>query len=144
MKDRQTEFVNNDKIVCQEGCDFSDYDYESYIAKCSCKAKESPQSIADMSINKAKLLENFKDIKNIINIDFLICYKKLFNKEGIINNIGCLLILIIILFYIVSIFIFSRKNFHLIKVKIKKIASRLNGHQSVKGNGKNIKQNNKF
>ena len=55
LKDRQTEFVDNNNIVCQEDCQFSQYDYETFKAKCSCDAKETPSSLADMNINKAKL-----------------------------------------------------------------------------------------
>ena len=99
LKDRQKEFMDKDKIVCQEDCDFSEYDYETFVAKCSCNVKESSDSYADMSINKNKLLENFKNIKNIINFEFLKCYKKLFNKEGILNNIGCFILLAIIVFH---------------------------------------------
>ena len=62
MKDRQSEYIIKDKIICQEDCQFSEYDYSNYIAKCSGKVKESSQSIIDMNINKAKLLKNFKDI----------------------------------------------------------------------------------
>ena len=36
LKDRQTDYADNDKVVCQDGCDFSGYDYENCIAKCSC------------------------------------------------------------------------------------------------------------
>ena len=36
LKDRQTDYADNDKVVCQDGCDFSEYDYENCIAKCSC------------------------------------------------------------------------------------------------------------
>ena len=53
-----------------------------------------------MNINKEKLLENFKDIKNIANLNFLVCYKKLFKKDGIINNIGCYIMFGIIFFHI--------------------------------------------
>ena len=84
--------------VCQEDCDFSEYNYDTFVAECSCKVKESSDSFADMNIDKSKLLKNFKNIKNIVNFDFLKCYKKLFNKEGILNNLGCYLILLIILF----------------------------------------------
>ena len=56
LKDRQTEFIDKDKVVCQEDCDFSEYDYETFKAKCSCEVKETPASVADMNINKAKLL----------------------------------------------------------------------------------------
>ena len=130
LKDRKNDFANNDNIVCQEGCIFSEYDYENQVAKCSCDAKESPLSLADMNINKEKLLENFKDIKNIVNFDFLKCYKKLFTKEGIMNNYGCYLIFIIVVFHVLCIFIFRVSNFRLIEKKIIHIASIINKQQS--------------
>ena len=51
------------------------------------------------------------------------CYKKLFDKEGILNNIGFYLILIIILFHIITFLIFIIKLFPLIKERIKKIVN---------------------
>ena len=130
MKDRKIDFVNKDRVVCQEGCIFSEYDYENHNAKCKCNAKQSPQSIADMKIDKQKLLQNFKDIKNFANLNFLICYKKLFTKEGTLNNYGSYLILIIILFHILSIFIFRINGFHLIEKQIINIANKINKNQN--------------
>ena len=144
LKDRQKEYITKDKIICQEDCDFSEYDSETSTAKCSCKAKESSKSIADMNINKVKILENFKDIKNLVNFNFLICYKKLFNKKGIINNIGFYLILVIIIFHIINILIFSLNNFHSLIKKIKKIASKINQFQPNKKDEKVLNQSNKF
>ena len=118
LKDRQNGFINKDKVVCQEDCDFSEYDYDILVAKCSCNVRESSESFILMKINKYKLLENFKNIKNIINFEFLKCYKKLFNKEGILNNIGCLLLFAIILFHILTIFIFILNQFSSIINKI--------------------------
>ena len=46
-----------------------------------------------MNINKAKLLENFYDIKSFSNFNFLVCYKNLFKIEGILENIGSYLML---------------------------------------------------
>ena len=123
LKDRQKEFIDKDRIVCQEDCDFSEYDYNTLVAKCSCNAKESAQSYAEMSINKEKLLDKFKNIKNKVNFNFLICYKKLFCKKGVLNNVGCYIILLIILFHIITIFVFSMKQFSILKNKIKKIVS---------------------
>ena len=71
------------------------------------------------------MVKNFINIKNIVNYKFLVCYKKLFNKENLINNIGCYIILVIILFHIITIFIFSIKQFPLLKNKIKTIAYKL-------------------
>ena len=85
LKDRQKEFIDKDKIICQEDCDFSEYNYDTLEAKCSCQVKESSKSFVDMNINKNKLLENFKNINNIANFNILSCYKKLFNKNGISN-----------------------------------------------------------
>ena len=147
LKDRQTDYVDNDKVVCQDGCDFTGYDYDNCIAKCSCKVKESSSSVADMSIDKGKLLENFKDIKNIVNFDFLICYKKLFKKESFVNNIGCFIILGFILFHILIFFIFSIISFPKMKKRINKIASKINEQQPEKENEikeKNIFENNEI
>ena len=80
------------------------------------------------------IFNNFKDIKNIINFSFLKCYNKLFNKEGIIYNIGCCLIFIFIIFHIISIFIFSIYNYRIIKRKIKNIASKINNEDLGKVN----------
>ena len=76
-----------------------------------------------MNINKEKLLDKFKNIKNQVNFNFLICYKKLLCKKGILNNVGCYIILLIILFHIITIFVFSMKQFSILKNKIKKIVS---------------------
>ena len=58
LEDRKKEFINNNKTVCQEDCDFADYDYSRQKAKCSCKVKQSSSSsFVDMNINTTKLLE---------------------------------------------------------------------------------------
>jgi len=62
LKYRQKEFINKDNIVCQEGYDFSEYDYRTFDSKFSCEVNDCPQTFADMSINKRKLLDNFKSI----------------------------------------------------------------------------------
>ena len=121
--DRQKEYIDKNKIVCQENCDFSEYNYDTLVAKCSCEVKESSESFADLNINKEKILENFIKIKNIINFSFLKCYDKLFNQIGILNNIGSYIIFVIILLHIISILVFILYHFSLIKKKIKKIIS---------------------
>ena len=122
MKDRQINYIEGDMIVCQEDCYFAKLDLQIFKVECSCKVKESSSSIIDMNINKDKLFENFKNIKNFANFNFLVCYKKLFNKKGIKKNIGCYLTLAIIFFHILIIIIFYLKQFLIIKMKIKAIS----------------------
>ena len=144
LKDRQNEFIDKDKIVCQEDCDFSEYDYDTFVAKCSCKVKKCSDSFADMNINKKKLLENFKNIKSIVNFSFLVCYKKLFNKEGILFNIGFYLLLFIILFQIITIIIFSFKQFSSLKKIILNFASEINSKKQDKKIEKDKLKKNQF
>ena len=73
LKDRQDEFVNNNISVCEEGCEFSEYNNETKRAKCSCYTKLELPLISEIKIDKKKMLANFKDIKNILNINLLKC-----------------------------------------------------------------------
>ena len=118
LKDRRANFINGDKIVCQEGCEFTEYDSEISKAQCSCNVEKSPSSIDDMKIDKRKLLENFINIKNFANFNFLLCYKKLFCKKGILNNIGSYVIFAIIFFHIITLIIFYINQFPSLKKKI--------------------------
>ena len=120
MKDRQKKLINSNKIVCQENCDFSEYNHTSHRANCSCKVKES--SIFDyMNINKTKLFENFANFENISNINILKCYDNLFDIIGIINNIGFYVISLIIIYHIISFFVFHLRQSDTIKETINNI-----------------------
>ena len=121
MKDRKEDFIKGNKAVCQDDCFLADYNYTTKKANCSCDAKEMPLSFADMNINKSKLYQNLIDIKNIANVKMLVCYKKLLTKDGIIFNIGSYIIFAIIIFHIVTLFVFYIKQFNTLKKKIKNI-----------------------
>ena len=51
LKDRKNIFIEENKTMCQEDCDFPEYDYSIRKATCLCKDKESSKSIIDMKIN---------------------------------------------------------------------------------------------
>ena len=63
-----------------------------------------------MDINKGKLLDNFKNFKNIANVGILSCFKNLFCKNGMIKNIAFYIMMIIIIFHIIAIFVFGCKQ----------------------------------
>ena len=71
-----------------------------------------------MKINKNKLLDNFKNIKNLGNFNILKCFKVLLSKKGILNNVGFFIIGTIIIFHIITLFILCLKQFELLKKKI--------------------------
>ena len=74
-----------------------------------------------MKIDENKLLENFKNLKNIGNFNILKCLKVLFSKKGILNNVGFFIIIPIIIFHLITLFVFYLNQFEILKNKIKDI-----------------------
>ena len=140
LKDRKNEYIDEDNIICQDDCEFSAYDSIYKKAKCECFAKESNLSFADMTINKMKLFDNLKDIRNLMNLKILICYKKLLSSLSSINtNIGCLIIICIIGFHIIGTFIFYFNQLKKIKKVIKSITLGVKNINIIKKANKKIK-----
>ena len=146
LKDRKKLFIEDNKTICQDDCIFSEYNYITKRAECSCNVKQSPLSFADMYINSTKLYNNFIDIKNIANINILTCYNVLLCKKGILKNIGSYIIILIIIFHIISFFIFCVKYTHEIKNKIKNIIHKIKNLKLIHNNDKSKKEqkNKKF
>ena len=127
LRDRKKEFIEKNMTICQESCFFSEYDYDTKRAKCSCDIIETFSSLKDIKIDKTKLFNNFIDIKNIGNIRLLPCYNVLFTKKGLIKNYGSYVIIFIFLFHIILIILFfAKRHFKKIKRKIKNIKLAIN------------------
>ena len=140
LKDRKTEFVLQNKTVCQESCIFSEYNYETKKAKCSCDVKESSSSFANININTTKLYDNFVNIENIGNFNLLACYNRLFSDKGIIQNYGSYSLIVIILGHFILIILFySKKSYDTINKKIKNITFALSNWKLVVEERKRIK-----
>ena len=71
LNDRRINFIENNKTICQEHCDFTDYNDKEQIANCSCFVKESSDSYSNMNINQTLLYDNFEDNDNI-NLEYQI------------------------------------------------------------------------
>jgi hypothetical protein len=94
-----------------------------------------------MNIDKTKLFENFANFKNIANVNILKCYHNLFDKIGIITNVGCYVISFIIIFRLISVFIFYLKQKYIIKQKINKLDNGINANFNMIINGNQKKSN---
>ena len=104
LKERQDIYLKDYINACPENCEFSGFT-QAGAAKCSCDFKETSSSIVDFDFHKIenkKLFKNFKDIKNSLNIKILICYRKIFTKNGISNNKGAYIIGAIIFYHLIS------------------------------------------
>ena len=108
LKDRRNEFIENNMALCEENCEFIDYNYNIEKVKCSCEIKTNISPNYDFRFNKKEFLKSFTDIKNIANIDIIKCYKIVLNINNLIHNFGfCIMVSIIILFLMtILLFIF--------------------------------------
>jgi len=140
--------------LCESKCKFIGYNTEVKQVLCECDIKNEINLISHIVIDKDKLLSNFKDLKSLINLDIVKCYKILFTKEGLIKNIGSYILLSTIFLFIISSFIFIGKGFNNLKLQIRDIMmlkeKNINADKtllkkdiSIKSNFKSIKKNNK-
>ena len=88
LKDRQKEFLNN-------------------------RIKD----LNEIKIDKDKLKANL-NLKNLINLQVLKCYKKLFTKKGLFHNIGSYILLSIIFLYIIGLIYLILKDYSILKKDI--------------------------
>ena len=121
LGDRQNQYIENNKSLCEEDCVFVGYDSKTSVVECSCEVKFTLPLISEIKIDKNKLYK-FMDIKKIANFDVLKCYKLLTSKVGITTNFGLYLFLPTFIMYIVTMIVFLIKDFKLLKKQINDIA----------------------
>ena len=112
---------NNNYTLCEDECSFNNYEAKTQKVECNCYIKIQIPMFSEIKINKEKLKNNFIDIKRIINLDIMKCYKKLFTKEGLLKNVSSYILLSIIFIHILLFIIFILKECDIIKRKINSI-----------------------
>ena len=83
--------------------------------------QESSSFFNDININKDLLLSNFIDINNIANIKILRCFNQLFNKKGILKNIGFYILKLIEIIHLICAIIFYYKELKILNDNINDI-----------------------
>ena len=121
LADRKKEFIENNKTLCEENCEFTKYNYETGKAICSCNIKINIPLVSEISIDKNKLFNSFTDINNIINYKVMKCYKNLLDKKSYTSNYGSFILIPIIIFHLISLFSACAKGNKHIKYQIKEI-----------------------
>ena len=143
IKDRQNEFVNNNMSICEEDCDFADYDNKRKKALCSCYTKIKIPLISEIKVDKKKLLSNFKDIKNIGNFNILKCIYLLYDFNNFTKNSANYILIILFILSLFSIFSFICCNIKKVNQYINKFYQPKNKNRISDNNKKISKQNNK-
>ena len=92
--------------MCEEGYDFTSYNYTTKKVVCSCLTKESLPLISQVKIDKKKFFANFKDIRNIGNFKMLSCIESFLNKHNIFKNLSYYMLIILLILSVTSIPVF--------------------------------------
>ena len=117
LDDRQNEYANNNKSLCEENCLYLGYNTKTLEAECSCMVKINLPLISEIKVDKNKLYKQM-DFKKIVNFDFLKCYNLLLTKKGIAINIGFYIFIPNFIMYFVCIVFFYKNEFQIFKNQI--------------------------
>ena len=114
LNDRKEEFSDNNMSLCENLCEYSGYDQKNKKAICECGIRYKEFILSEIDKQNDLLANNFTSDNSTSNVGTMKCYELVFSKDGLITNIGSYILLFIILFHIISIFIFYKCGQHII------------------------------
>ena len=130
LEDRRKEYIDYKLSLCENNCEYKKYDSNNKKAVCECNIKKKFRE--EIKIDSNKFLNNFKNIKETINLEVVKCYKLLITKDAIKFNIGNYIMMAIILPEIVLLILFKIKGY-------KKLLDKIN---EIKNSKKEVENNN--
>ena len=96
-----------------------------------CDTKLEMSLISKIKVDKKKLIENFKDIRNIGNFKMLKCYHLLFDKDNIFENLANYMLIILLIISIIAIFVYIFHNHPNIKEYIEQLIKKTNINKQI-------------
>ena len=117
LDDRKNEYLDNNMNACEETCEFVDYDTIYKKAICLCDVKKNMSKPSEVNIDKVGLMKKFINIKNLVNLKIMKCYKIFLSKSGLIKNCAFYIVSIILLAH----FVFTFLYYFIGKKKLKRI-----------------------
>ena len=146
ISDRRNEFINNNMTLCEEDCNIIGYNYTTKIAKCNCLIKLKFHFLNEIKFDKKRLLKNFIDINNFLNIKFMKCYKNIIIFDNLKNNYSFYMSLYMILLYFIILILFWCKYYSILLDKINQVTNALlkqfKKNKINNNNSNNLKKNN--
>ena len=130
LSDRINYIYNNDDTQCQSNCYFSSYSIESRYTQCSCSTNKDANynnNVKKGKFSSKKIYESFYDVLKYSNYKILKCYKIILNMKDLKSNIGCIISLALLSFYIICLIIFIFQRINPLKRKLKKDLNKIYG-----------------
>ena len=142
LKDRRNQFIDKNMSLCEDNCEFINYNKENKKVKCECEIKTLLSFVDEIKIGKNNLIKNFKNIHNIANIQIMKCYKKVFNKRDLLKNYGFFIIASILVLLIICLILFFVKYYNVLIKELNEIVTAKKEKEKLQ-NKTNIKEKTK-
>ena len=107
--DRRNEFNERNMALCENNCEFINYNEVDKKVICNCKVKIGFQYLD--GVDKGTLLQKLTNDKKLVNFEVIKCFEILFSEEGLITNIGSYITGGIIFINIINLIIFLSKGY---------------------------------
>ena len=121
LYDRKNEYNVQNMSLCENGCEFEGYNETTLKTKCNCPIKTERNFF---EIDQDKLLNKFKNYKDMINIMIIKCYNLVFSGKGLKKNIGSYIMISIAAINGCLIAFFYTKGFASLKTTMKDVLNK--------------------
>ena len=122
--DRKKEFNDNNYYLCENDCNYTDYNSTSKKSVCMCEVKSKIYSISEIINNKDSLSQSFNVNDSSIsssNLGLMKCIDTLFSKYGLLKNLENYILIIMIFLYAGSAILYYRIGSSLLESDIAEI-----------------------
>ena len=133
LNDRQNEYNENNMSLCENNCNFTEYDKETKKSICMCEIKSKIYTISEIISNEDSLSNNFniEDNNNSTsNVGVMKCFNTLFSKYGLLKNIGNYILFFFIIIFSISGILFYKVGYVLLCNDIQEILSLKKGNSN--------------
>ena len=120
LSDRINYYFNNEEIQCQPNCRFSEYSFEKQNLKCKCDIESSEIIFENYDFQLKNIYKSFYDVLKYSNYNVLKCYKLAFSFNIFKNNIGNIISIAFITFFLILLFIYFIEGITSLKNDISK------------------------
>ena len=116
LNDRKKDYYSNER-TCQEGCQFSEYSFETKNLKCECSPVSNEIITVNMEQFTGKMfLKNFYDVLKYSNYRIIKCYNLIFNINVISKNIGSIIVIVYFVLYLVFLCLYIIRGLSPLKI----------------------------
>ena len=143
LNDRKNDFYISNITLCEDTCQYEEFDLELLKPKCKCNAKTERKTESQVKFKPNEIIENFYKVEKYANVKVAVCYQKVFDLNRLKKNYGSYIILGIVILFIILMainFLKLKKNLlYIIQIIIQKnnlLKMRLNQLEN-KGNDEN-------